>query len=58
LSSASRRETYHSISYKKTDEIMDHAREFVMKIKLLSEEIDDEIVFSVIKEEIKKLQGK
>ena len=45
-----------TITYKETDEIMDNAREFATKIKLLLEEIDDKLI-SVIVKEIKELQG-
>lgn len=44
-----------TITYKETDEIMDNAREFVTKIKLLLEEIDDKLI-SVVVKEIKELQ--
>lgn len=44
-------------SYKETEDVMSNAREFASKIKLLIEEIDEELV-SVIDKEIKELQLK
>ena len=44
-------------SYKETETVMKNAREFVSKIKLLIEKIDEELI-SVIVKEVKKLQSK
>ncbi len=43
-----------SINYKETDEVMKNAREFVSKIKLLLEDINEGMVF-IIHKEIKEL---
>ncbi len=44
-------------SYKETETVMENAREFVSKIKLLIEKIDEELI-SVIVKEVKKLQSR
>lgn len=44
-----------SISYKETDQVMSNAREFVSKIKIVVEELDEELV-SVICKEIRRLK--
>ena len=45
-----------SINYKETNEIISNSREFVMKIKLMLDEISDKII-KVLGEEIKILQS-
>lgn len=45
-----------NITYTESNPIMNNAREFATKVKLLLEEIDDDFVYIAV-EEIKKLKG-